>query len=698
MAISLVENGKKKEGVIDFTPYFNKIKHKLIWCLLVVILAGAAAFILTRFMSSSYTATATVLFKAQAQDVTPLPRLENYDSTRSDYYETKYALMKSRVVLESAIKNLKLDQDEEFNGGNNLDDATKLNNAIRALQKGITISGVRTTQLVSVSMEAKSAEKAAIIANGVAQAFIDYSLLLKQKSLLQAQGWNEKMMDDLKNKMTQQKADIDDFLKQNGLLTFRSMDGYETEQLGITINHLADATQRRLKAQTIWDKVRRQQGKTPEEIISLPDISGHPQIQDLRIALTQTRRNLSEAAKHYGPDHPKYRQAQAQLQVVNSQIGQVLGELLNGLRQQYQIALDDEQRYQQMLNAQKGNFQELAAKRDKYNTMTTELNKTEELYKSLYQRANEQKLSEQFSVADEVIYDAAVPPDLPSKPNRGLLIVMVAMMALAVYVMYLIVSTALDKTVNSISELKTKAMLDASGEFPRLPHLDSAQATFRDVVYADMIHSLRLALLNKLDRPGTILITAVRSPSGSSLIAELLAWSNSKAHKTLLIDLDYLTNTGLSARWPQHKDGFSQYLNGRCQLEQAVIALGENLDVMPRGELSDSSLLLLSSGKIPALLKSLQQTYHTLILDMPSLSQAQDSLLLAPHVDVVLLVVKAAEQAGRIRDADSRLRAAGSLQVASMLNQVTEENLQTQEGRRLPERGMRELISPKQSL
>ncbi len=32
MAISLVENGKKKEGFIDFTPYFNKIKHKLVWC------------------------------------------------------------------------------------------------------------------------------------------------------------------------------------------------------------------------------------------------------------------------------------------------------------------------------------------------------------------------------------------------------------------------------------------------------------------------------------------------------------------------------------------------------------------------------------------------------------------------------------------------------------------------------------------
>ncbi|MGZ9928156.1 GumC family protein, partial [Escherichia coli] len=79
--------------------------------------------------SSSYTATATVLFKAQSQDISPLPRLENYDSTRSDYYETKYALMGSRVVLDAAVRKLKLYQDSEFNGGDNLDEATRIHNA-----------------------------------------------------------------------------------------------------------------------------------------------------------------------------------------------------------------------------------------------------------------------------------------------------------------------------------------------------------------------------------------------------------------------------------------------------------------------------------------------------------------------------------------------------------------------------------------
>lgn len=695
MAISLVENGKKKEGFIDFTPYFNKIKHKLIWCLVVVIVAAVASFIVTRLISSSYTATATVLFKAQSSDISPLPRVENYDSTRNDYYETKYALMGSRVVLDAAVRKLKLYEDPEFNEGDRQDEAGRIDNAVQALQKKLTISGVRSTQLVSVSVEAKSAQKAADIANGVAQAFIDYSLQQKKNTLLQAQSSNEKMMDELKSKMDQQKADIDTFLRQNGLLTFRSVDGYETERMGIAINRLADATQRRLKAQTEWDKVRQQQGKPIEQIISLPEISGHPQIQDLRIAMIQTRRELSDAAEHYGPQHPKYLQAQAQMKAVSAQLGQVLGELSNGLRQQYQIALDDEQHYQQMLDEEKANFQALGAKRDQYNTMTTTLNKTEELYKSLYQRASEQKLSESLSAPDEVIYDAAVPPDRPSKPQRGLLIVMVTLMALALYIMYLIVGTAMDKTVNSLSELKAKAALDASGEFPQLPNVESAKQIFHNVQYADMIHSLRLALLNRRDKPATILVTSVQPRFGSSLIAELLASSAGKSRKTLLIDLDYLASKGLSAKYPQQKLGFSQLLNGTATAEQAIVKLDDQLDFLARGELNDSSLLLLTSERLPALLATLHQTYDTLVIDTPALSLAQDSLLLAAQSDINLLVVKAGEQAARVRDAELRLKRAGDAPVALLLNQVKEENLETQEGKRLLDREMHELISPK---
>lgn len=693
MAISLVDSGKKKEGFIDFAPYLSKLRNKLIWCLVILMVVGGGSFIATRFMASRYTATSTVLFNAQSADVTPLPRLENYDSTRSDYYETKYALMSSRVVLEAAVHNMKLDEDPEFSGGNDKDETTRVDNAVSYLQRNVAVSGVRSTQLVSVTMEAGSPQKAADVANGIAQAFIDYSLQQKQKTLHQAQLWNEKLMADLKNKMVKQQVDIDDWLKQQGLLTFRGVDGYETEQLGIATNKLADATQRRLEAQSTWEKVQNQPGMAAEQLISLPDISGHPQIQDLRIALTQARRDLSDAAKHYGPQHPKYQQAQAQLQAVNSQIGQVLSELQNGLRQKFQIAQQDEQHYQKALDEQKANFQKLAGKRDHYNNLVAALTKTQDLYKSLYQRANEQALSEHIAVADEQIYDPATPPLTSSKPKRSLLVVMVTIVSLALYVMYLIVATALDKTVNSLSELKAKTDLDARGEFPYLSQGTHPERIFSDVLYADMLHSLRMALEHDSRASFTLMLTSVNAGEGSTLLAELLARSASKVGKTLLIDLDYLK----PHRSSEPKQGFAQCLSGECQAEQIVEAVSDNLDRLARGVTDESSLLLLSAGHLPALLETLKQRWSTLIINTPSLAQAQDCLLLQKHIDTTLLVVKAGTTSTPVTLAYAKLSADTSHNVALVLNQVQQKHLESLEGLRLHDRGLGELISPKQS-
>ncbi|MFO5695727.1 hypothetical protein ACLBP9_31725, partial [Klebsiella pneumoniae] len=63
--------------------------------------------------------------------------------------------------------------------------------------------------------------------------------------------------------------------------------------------------------------------------------------------------------------------------------------------------------------------------------------------------------------------------------------------------------------------------------------------------------------------------------------------------------------------------------------------------------------------------------------------------------DRTVLMWKGDELAPRIRKAEQRLQSAGNSRVANVLNQVREEHLETQEGKRLLERQMHELIAPK---
>ncbi|MGB7801200.1 GumC family protein [Buttiauxella sp.] len=696
MKLSIVENGKKRESAIDFSRFAKEIKKNSWKILLAGVIAGAVAWPLISMMTSKYVSTATVLIKAQPDNISPFPQVDGYDSTRSGYYETQYALMQSRIVLEQAVRNLKLDENPDFTGiksdSKNANtpetQQARVDKALKTLVKNLTINSVRTTHLASISYESSSPDLAAQVANGVAQAFIDYSATQKRGNTLKARESNQQRMDELQKQIAEQKLAIDDYLRKEGLLTFRGVDGFETEQLGIVTNRLADATQRRVAAQSQYNEVRQRAGRSLEDVISLPVISDHAQIQDLRIALVQANRTLYELRKSYGPKHIKIQEAQAQVQAVQDQTYRVLGELETGLRQQYQAALADENSYQKQLDDQKVIFQKLASKRDGYNGLKLALDKTEDSYKTLYQRTQEQSLSGSYNESDAVLYDPAVPAERPVKPNKPLLLIMVVLLVLAFSIMYFIVKSAMDSTINNLSQVKKRLNLEPLGEIRRFTGLGS-RGQIRDVIAnnpmnADIIHSIRTRIMLDNRQLQAVSVTSADHGEGRTLVANLLANSFSFDQKTLLIDLDFSNKDGLSSELAKPSArGVAELLRGEATVENLCVEVNENLDFLPRGNSSISSLLMLSSDNLDHLMRELRSHYHRIIIDVAAVNQSQDSQLISRVIDGQIFVLKAgAAPADHITQALDKLETNQSVVIGVVINQVIDKNLETKEGLR----------------
>ncbi|MDN3683521.1 hypothetical protein QW180_02620 [Vibrio sinaloensis] len=56
-----------------------------------------------------------------------------------------------------------------------------------------------------------------------------------------------------------------------------------------------------------------------EDVASVPEISNHPQLQDLRNSLVQAKRKLSNLQNKYGPKHNAIIEAKAEIEAVESQ-------------------------------------------------------------------------------------------------------------------------------------------------------------------------------------------------------------------------------------------------------------------------------------------------------------------------------------------------------------------------------------------
>ncbi|WP_391488592.1 GumC family protein [Leclercia tamurae] len=690
MKLSIVENGKKRESAIDIARFASEIKKNLWKIILSGIIAGAIAWPLMSLMPSKYVSTATVLLKAQPDNVTPFQKVEGYDSTRNGYYETQNALMQSRVVLEQAVRTLKLDQNPAFTGSND-DGATgkeseqqRIDNALKTLSKNLTINSVRTTHLATVSYESTSPQLSADIANGVAESFINYSLGLKQQKTLQASEDNQHKLQQLKQQMIQQKTALDDYLAKAGLLTFRGVDGFETEQMGIVTNRLANATERRVAAESIYNEVRSGGGRA----ISLPSISNHAQIQDLRIALIQANSELSQLEKSYGPQHDKVIQARARISAIQAQTAMTLREQEAGLRQSYEAAVADEKNYQKQLDEQRQNFQKLSMKREGYNELKLALDKTEEMYKVVYQRTQELTLPGTYTDADAELYDPAVPATRPAKPNKPLLVLMIVLLVMLFYVMYVMVKAATDRSVNTLSQMQKRLNLMPLGEIRRFRGVGGRgkirDLMFSDPLNADVIHSMRTQIMLSSHPLQVIAVTSAEAGEGRTLLANLLANSFSFDQKTLLIDMDFFNNDGLSGELGSPKaPGVAEVLRGEGDTDSVLVKVNDKLDFLPRGNTPVSALLLLSPERLKPLLETLRSRYQRIIIDVAAVNQSQEVQLVSQVTDGLIFVLKAGQNsADTIAHAVDKAASDRCVVIGGVLNQVVDKNLESKEGLR----------------
>ena len=147
----------------------------------------------------------------------------------------------------------------------------------------------------------------------------------------------------------------------------------------------------------------------------------------------------------------------------------------------------------------------------------------------------------------------------------------------------------------------------------------------------------------KINDPKSILITSPGEGEGKTTISSNIAASFAKAgFKTIIVDADL--------RIPmQHKifdfpneTGLSNYLNGECNYKDIIKSTQiENLDVITAGLIPPNAAELLSSKKMPELLKLLKETYNIIICDSAPINVVADTQIISPLVDGTLIVVSA---------------------------------------------------------
>jgi len=273
-------------------------------------------------------------------------------------------------------------------------------------------------------------------------------------------------------------------------------------------------------------------------------------------------------------------------------------------------------------------------------------------------QANLQRLEVDKGIGQEsvTLLEPAAPAE-PVPPQRLKHLILAVLTGLLLGVGILLFVDRLDDRAWTYTDLEQQFDLPVLGQFPwmkikdRKNGLPVLQLDDDRYPVIESYRSLRSALIyrNRVnEQPKSIMITSARPDDGKSTVSSNFAVTLARAGAhVLLIDADL-------RRGVLHKyfsvgatPGLAEVLGGRCDWSTAVVpTVVPNLDVLPCGKYSpDPGSLFATAGKF---LADIPRHYDYYLFDTVPVMVGDDVLSLAPHVDALIMVIRAGFTSGRM--------------------------------------------------
>jgi capsular exopolysaccharide synthesis family protein len=275
------------------------------------------------------------------------------------------------------------------------------------------------------------------------------------------------------------------------------------------------------------------------------------------------------------------------------------------------------------------------------------------------------------------IAEASLPVN-PIAPNTRLLTALGLAVGAAIGFVYAVIRLLLARRVSNWASLQNLSDVPLLGQVIRAPRGMSLPKAVLSAPNAPPAESLRTLLANlrfaDLDNDHRVLMVSSGNPmEGKSSVAAGLALALAEeGAKVLLVDADLRRPSIARLTGLEGAAGLTNLLLGDVDLESVVQTWGhETLDVLPSGVVPPNPGALLGSGQLAKVVVDLRKAYEFVIIDSAPLLPLSDPLLLAQHVDGVIVVARAGKtRITRLKETLEGFRRSGADVLGVALNAV----------------------------
>lgn len=662
-------------GILDLPTFLRIVQHWR-WLILGALALGlAAAIIITLLTTPIYRAWVTLEVNPPTVEVTSEQSRER--QAYQDPYDivaTQVGLLTSKGVAERTAQELNLGNNSNFVSQTG-DASSRLRSATGLVQSNLKAEVPKEGQLIKFSFDSRSPQLAALIANGVAESFINSSLQRRYEASAYARRFLERQIAKTRTDLEHSERSLVAYAQAQGIInTTVGADGkpaggdsgsLQGESLIALNKALADATARRVAAE----------GAYRGALATGPTSDVTTSTQALRQQRAALQADYQQKRTFMKPEHPEMVSLQAQISELDKQIARESSQMAssrnNTLLQDYRAASSAERALQGKVTGLKGAVLNLRGRSIQYNILQREVDTNRSLYDALLQRYKEIGVAGGIGAAPVSIVDRADAPGRPYKPNLLMNLLLGVVGGLLAGIGAAVGLEFINDTIKTREDVRNKLGLACLGAVPKTSAKDAFvedlknPASVVSEAYSAVVAALRFSTESGM--PKILLVTSTQPGEGKSSTALALAQNFARRGKTvLLVDSDLRKP---AFKTTSDKIGLTKLLTNDERLDSHVVETQhDNLRLLPSGPIPPNPADLLSTGRFRAVLTEAAEQFDLVIIDAPPTLGLADAPLLAASAGHVMFVVESGKTRTRAAiEALNRIEATGAHIVGATL-------------------------------
>jgi succinoglycan biosynthesis transport protein ExoP len=692
-----------------------------------VFFALGAVYVLTS--PARYTGHATLVIGTQVNQLFQQQSAFADAPTDPATVDTQIEILRSEILAAAVIKDLHLTNDPEFIApypgfvGTIIDRATEffsfgssgtssanemtsderlMRTAIWTLESHLSVRRVGLTYAIDIDYQSLSPDRAAQVANAVADAYVVDKLEAKFQTTRRAAIWLQDRLKELQEQSANADRAVNEFKQKNGIVDSGGS-LLNDQQLAELNSALIQAQAKTAEAKARLDRVMEIVQKDNPDLVNVTagtvtDTLHNDVITKLRQQYLDLAAKETDWTKRYGTNHLAVVNVRTQMLGIRRNILDELKRIAESYKSDYEIAKAREESVQKSLTDLVAQSQNLQGAQVTLRSLESRALTSRTLYDNFLQRYMESVQQQSFPVSDARLITAASRPSPKSAPRTSLVLALASLAGLMFGAGVGFLREIADRVFRTTSQIKEHLNIDClavvplikprkepflgtafrrtgrprrvtkvgnilagalsppvgetlnvSKEYRLLPREDSLLRIVVDAPFSRFTESIRAlkvaADLNRISKPNKVIgITSSLPNEGKSTVAttlaQIIAHSGSRA---LLIDCD-LRNPSLTRKLaPDAQAGLLEVIAGETGLDEVIWSdSGTRLSFLPAvayTRLAHSSEVL-SSEATKKLFEALREAYDYIILDLSPLAPVVDVRAVTSLVDSFLFVVE----------------------------------------------------------